>query len=112
MVSNDLVEYNRTRTICEKIREVYWAIDDPEVRSILEEINHDAKSMNTKLRDYKADYDKEMLWEETMTDEEARVKGEERLAQREAERDKAEAAVNKRIKDYDRKMAKEEEDAV
>jgi uncharacterized protein YlzI (FlbEa/FlbD family) len=109
MGGNKFTAHNTVRTICEKIREVYWTVDDPKVRSVLEEINHDAKAMNRKLRTYKADYAKEMMWEETMTDEEARAKGEERLARLEAELDTAENEVNERIKKYDRKMAKEED---
>ncbi len=107
--NKEFASYNATRTICEKLRVIYWAVKDPNVRSVVEEAYNDAKRMNKKLREYKADWEKEMMWRETDT-EEARAEGEARLAQYEAERDAADAIVNARIRKYDKRKALEQEE--
>ena len=51
------------RTVCEVLREIYWHTDDPIVREKVLEATVMAKKMDIKLREYKADWDAEDMWE-------------------------------------------------
>lgn len=46
------------RTVCEVLREIYWHTQDPVVREKALEAIGMAKRMDSKLREYKADWDK------------------------------------------------------
>lgn len=56
---------NRQYTICELLRQTYWLTDDPKIRLNIRIAVNMAKSMVTKLREYKADWDKDGYWDDT-----------------------------------------------
>lgn len=56
---------NRQYTICELLRQTYWLTEDPEIRLNLRIAVNMAKSMVQKLREYKADWDKQGFWDDT-----------------------------------------------
>lgn len=60
-----MLRKNRKFTICELLRQTYWASDDPQVKLNIRIAVSMAKSMTRKLRKYKADWDKEGFWDDT-----------------------------------------------
>ena len=47
------------RTICEVLREIYWATEDPEIRKKSKEATAMAKKMDKRLRHYRDKYEEE-----------------------------------------------------
>lgn len=58
-----VVTSNNMRTICEVIREIYWATEDKQIREKAVEAIRMAKRMNNRLREYKRSWDNGE-WEE------------------------------------------------
>jgi len=48
------------RTVCEVLREIYWHTEDSVVKDKCLEAERMAKKMDAKLREYKADWDKDL----------------------------------------------------
>jgi hypothetical protein len=45
--------------VCEVLREIYWATEDPRIRKKVEEATEMAKKMDKRLRHYKDTYEKD-----------------------------------------------------
>ena len=58
------------RTVCEVLREIYWHTTDPIVREKVLEATIMAKKMDSKLREYKEDWDAEGMWEDLDNEDE------------------------------------------
>lgn len=56
---------NSRYTLCEVLRQTYWMTDDPQIRENLRLAVSMGKAMVKKLREYKADWDKEDFWDDT-----------------------------------------------
>lgn len=56
---------NGKYTICELLRQTYWMTEDPKIQLNLRIAVNMAKSMVQKLREYKADWDKNGFWDDT-----------------------------------------------
>ncbi len=76
---------NHMRTICEILREIYWATKDEAVREKVVEAEAMAKRMDAKLHEYKYGWDEDFY--EEITQEEALIRAKQRLQQYEDEQD-------------------------
>ncbi|MCI0558386.1 MAG: hypothetical protein MN733_07810 [Nitrososphaera sp.] len=59
----NFVRSSTFRTICEVLREIYWATNDQEIRNKVVEATTMAKKMDKKLHEYKYGWD-EGEWQE------------------------------------------------